>query len=146
MAVRILVVGDGGVGKSSWVTRLSGNEVDRRYICTIGQHTVVVGDMEIDDVGGQCSLNLGNKEYDVVVVMFDVGSRISFKNSGWWYSKVIGHVAPGGSIVLCGAKRDRSDRKVTDDEMSEVTEDYTKICTISSKVGENVESPLGDVG
>ena len=144
MAVRILVVGDGGVGKSSWVARLSGNEVDRRYIYTAGQQSVVVGDMEIDDVGGQYkySLNLGNKEYDVVVVMFDVGSRISFKNSGWWYSKVIGHVAPGGSIVLCGAKHDRSDRKVTDDEMSEVTEDYTKICTISSKVGNNVESPF----
>ena len=55
---------------------------------------------------------------------------------------MIGHVAPGGSIVLCGAKHDRSDRKVTDDEMSEVTEDYTKICTISSKVGNNVDSPF----
>ena len=144
MAVRILVVGDGGVGKSSWVARLSGNEVDRRYIYTPGQQSVVLGDMEIDDVGGQYkySLNLGNKEYDVVVVMFDVGSRLSFKNSCWWYSKVIGHVSPGGSIVLCGSKRDRSDRKVTDDEMSEVTEDYTKICTISSKVGSNVESPI----
>ena len=144
MAVRILVVGDGGVGKSSWVARQSGNEVDRRYIYTPGLQSVVVGDMEIDDVGGQYkySLNLGNKEYDVVVVMFDVGSRQSLKNSGWWYSKVIGHVALGGSIVLCGAKHDRSDRKVTDDEMSEVTEDYTKICTISSKTGSNVESPF----
>tara|TARA_Y100000310_G_scaffold172737_1_gene172856 strand:- start:317 stop:751 length:435 start_codon:yes stop_codon:yes gene_type:complete len=143
MAVRILVVGDGGVGKSSWVARLSGNEVDRKYIPTEGVSSVVVGDMEIDDVGGQFhSFDLGNKEYDLVVVMFDVGSRQSFKNSGWWHSKVIERVGPGGSIVLCGAKHDRTDRKVTDEEMLEVPEDYARVCTISSKTGNNVQSPF----
>ena len=140
---KMLLVGDGGVGKSSWVLGMSGEELDRRYIATKGIKKEMIEGMEMYDVGGQYKYNIDIEgEYEKIIIMFDVCNRLSFNNTGWWYSKVLKNLASGGSIVLCGAKEDHMARKVSDEEISNVSEYYTKKCTISSKNGTNMNAPF----
>lgn len=71
---------------------------------------------------------------DAVIVMFDVGRRITYDNVSSWISKV----RPGVPIVVVGNKIDIADRKV---KKEEVRVPYPYI-EISSKTEQYVENVL----
>jgi len=157
---KLIIVGDGGVGKTSYIKRLSTGEFIRKYIATMGvENTQLVFNtnkgnvvFNICDFAGQekysnylkiidenkialnnlikciyilkdfIDMDLVNmislyldkeKLLDVTcaIVMFDVTSRISYKNVQSWISTVRKKL-PKIPIIICGNKVDVVDRKV----------------------------------
>ena len=65
------------VGKSSWVSVMSGVELDRRYIATKGIKKEMIEGMDAYDVGGQYKYNIDIEgEYEKIIIMFDVCNRL----------------------------------------------------------------------
>jgi len=120
---KLVLVGDGGVGKTVFVKRHLTGEFEKKYIATVG---VEVNSMtlftnhgpikiHIWDTAGQEKLGGLREGYYVgascAIIMFDVTSRITYKNVSKWY-KDLTRICEGIPIVLVGNKVDVKDRKV----------------------------------
>ncbi len=113
---KILVLGDGAVGKTSLVRRYVENEFDEDYIATIGvnlKHKTIDEfeiDMSIWDLYGQKSMSPGKHSSNYIgaegaLVVFDLARKKTFDNLPQWVDDlydVIGRVP----IVFAGNKRD----------------------------------------
>ena len=96
---KIVLVGDGGVGKTTLLGRMN-NYIDKRYLPTIGVDTQEielfheeVGSfrMEIFDVAGQEKFHSRAeyyKEADCVLLMMDISSRMSMRNISFWLDDI----------------------------------------------------------
>ena len=113
---KILVLGDGAVGKTSLVRRFVRGEFDEDYIATIGvnlKHKSLedIGlDMSIWDLYGQKSMSPGKHSSNYVgaegaLIVFDLTRKRTFDNLGQWIDdlyEVIGRIP----LVFAGNKRD----------------------------------------
>lgn len=115
---KLVLVGDGGVGKTAFVARHRTRRFDPRYVATLG---VEVHPLVFQTNKGQVTFNVwdcagqerfsGLKEgyYEgmhCAVVMFSHGSAESYRNAKTWI-QALRRVDPGVPIVLCGNKADR---------------------------------------
>merc|ERR1712166_1633616 len=91
---KLVLVGDGGVGKTTFVKRHLTGEFEKKYIATLG---VEVHPMPFFTNHGQ--------------IKFNVCSRITYTNVPKWY-KDLTRVCESIPIVLVGNKVDVKDRKV----------------------------------
>ena len=120
---KVILVGDGGVGKTTFVKRHLTGEFERRYIATVGaevhplQFHTNYGSIILSlwDTAGQEKLSMLRDAYYIgghaAILMFDVTSRITYKNIPKWYKDII-RVCDPIPIVLVGNKVDVKDRKV----------------------------------
>lgn len=120
---KVIFVGDGGVGKTTFITRHLTGDFEKKYTPTEG---VEVSPLTFTTSKGPMILNVwdcaGQEKYsgecdgywngaNACVLMFDVTSRVSYENMNHWYSKVRS-VCGDIPIVMCGNKVDVKDRKV----------------------------------
>ena len=92
---KLVLFGDGGVGKTSWINKILMNEWDAKYIPTIGceVHPFYLNGkwFNIWDVAGQEKYNLDYNKMlenaDVVFIFYD-DSKTSYKNVEFWKNKV----------------------------------------------------------
>jgi GTP-binding nuclear protein Ran len=120
---KLVLCGDGGTGKTTFVKRHLTGEFEKKYIATLG---VEVHPMEfftsrgkflfqVWDTAGQEKLACLRDGYYIgahcAIIMFDVCSRVTYKNVAKWY-KELTRVCEGIPIVLVGNKVDVADRKV----------------------------------
>ena len=120
---KLILCGDGGTGKTTFVKRHLTGEFEKKYIATIG---VEVHPMDfytsrgkirfmVWDTAGQEKLASLRDGYYIgakcAIIMFDVCSRITYKNVPKWYKDVT-RVCENIPIVLVGNKVDVADRKV----------------------------------
>lgn len=113
----VLLVGDGGVGKSVLLDRLKTGEFEKRYLPTEGSNIISIpfytdsGSVELN-----CIDTAGQERYSdtrithytgahAAIVMFDVTSRLSFRNTTFWINEVK-RVCGDIPIVLCAGKND----------------------------------------
>jgi GTP-binding nuclear protein Ran len=120
---KLVLCGDGGTGKTTFVKRHLTGEFEKKYIATIGAevHPMLFctsrGKIYFDvwDTAGQeryCALRDGYYVgAECAIIMFDVCSRITYKNLNNWY-KSLTRVCEGIPIVIVGNKVDVPDRKV----------------------------------
>lgn len=92
----VLLVGDGSVGKTTFMNTLLNVGFDARYSPTIGvnkvSHTIHTNtgliEFTVKDVAGQEKFNIPIDQYcegvDACIFMFDVTSKLSYKNSFKW--------------------------------------------------------------
>lgn len=122
---KLCLIGDGGAGKTTWVNKLLTRDFDPRYRATLGveAHPITLGNMRFNvwDCAGQEKFGGLRDGYylgsQCAIVMFDVTSRLSFKNVPCWVRDWVncvqvrdpGHVGP---IVIVGCKSDASGRKI----------------------------------
>lgn len=118
-----MLIGDGGVGKTTFVKRHTKGEFEKKYIATQGVevHPMIFNTSRglvkfiVWDTAGQEKLSGLREGYyigaDCAIIMFDVTSRISYKNVPKWY-KDLTRVCEDIPIVLVGNKVDVKDKKV----------------------------------
>lgn len=148
---KLVLIGDGGVGKTSFVTRFHTGGFDTRYFPTYGVniHSVVIhmntGPIKFNiwDTGGQEKVGVLRDEYyheaHCAIIMYDVASRITYKNVAKWHSDVT-RICEDIPIVLVGNKVDIEDRKV---ELNTLRRMKTLIhYDVSAKSNYNLEKPF----
>ena len=120
---KLVLVGDGGVGKTTFVKRHITGEFERKYVATLGvevrpldfhtNHGVIR--FNIWDTAGQEKFGGLRDGYyiqgECAIIMFDVTSRITYKHVPNWHRDLT-RVCDNIPIVLVGNKVDIKDRKV----------------------------------
>lgn len=120
---KCVLVGDGGVGKTTFVKRHITGEFEKKYLPTVG---VVVHPLTFSTTCGPIRFNVwdtaGQERFgglrdgyyiqgQCAIIMFDVTSRVTYKNVPNWHRDLV-RVCEKIPIVLCGNKVDIKDRKV----------------------------------
>lgn len=125
MQRKVVIIGAGGVGKTSFVKRLFGCGFEPAYepttqteIYTTPSAETSVGNVTLNiwDFPGQ-TYNSGDIECyilgaDIAIVMFDVSSFLSYKEAKKWQRRVKEIVGYRIETILCGNKCDIRGRKV----------------------------------
>eukprot|EP01083_Nonionella_stella_P000330 952_1 len=120
---KLVLVGDGGVGKTTFVKRHKSGEFEKKYVATLGVEVhpltffTSLGAIIFNcwDTAGQEKFGGLRDGYYVggkaAIIMFDVTSRITYKSVSVWHRDLT-RVCENIPIVLCGNKVDVKDRKV----------------------------------
>ena len=149
--LKIIIVGDGGVGKTAFVQRHFTGEFVRNYVATIGVEvspltfTTTKGPVVLNvwDCAGQekfCGLGAW-EDAQGALLMFDVTSKATYRNLKYWYEK-IRSVHPNIPIVLCGNKVDLPERKVRPKDIIFHRQKGLQYYDISAKSNYNYEKPF----
>lgn len=150
---KLVLVGDGGVGKTTFVKRHLTGEFEKRYIATLGvevhpmpfftNHGQVI--FNVWDTAGQEKLGGLRDGYYIGgncgIIMFDVCSRITYSNVPKWY-KDLTRVCEAIPIVLVGNKVDVRDRKVKAKQITFHRKKNLQYYDISAKSNYQFEKPF----
>jgi len=150
---KLILVGDGGVGKTTFVRRHMTGEFEKRYVATRG---VEVYPMPFSTNLGPIRFNVwdtaGQERYgglrdgyyikgQCAIIMFDVTARVSYKNVPNWYRDIT-RVCENIPIVLCGNKVEVKERKVKAKHITFHRKKNLQYFEISAKVNYNFEKPF----
>ena len=149
LELKICILGDGGTGKSCWVSRLLREEFENRYIATRG---VVVYSVPVQTTLGPVIFNLwdvaGQEKYGGLragyfcgshgaIVFGDATSRLTWASMDRWAADFRGAVGVPGSapIVRVANKIEASDAKVKSRQLWDGVQ-------VSVRGGYQLEMPL----
>ena len=155
--LKIILIGDSGVGKTSLLCRYMGENFDSDKPCTIYADykikaikidSLTSAEIVIWDTCGQEKYKSMTRQFfkdtQGVILMFDVCDIRSFSNLNKWLEEI-----PKNSdqekipTVLCGNKSDLINRNISYDEAHDFAEENQLLyCETSSKNGINVDSPF----
>lgn len=151
---KLVLVGDGGVGKTTFVKRHVSGEFERRYIPTMGVEVrslpfyTNLGKIVFNvwDTAGQEKFGGLRDGYyingNAAIIMFDVLSKTTYKNVNQWHRDIT-RVCDNIPIVLCGNKVDVKDRKVKPKQiMFHRKKPNMQYYDISAKSNYNFEKPF----
>lgn len=155
---KIVVIGDGGVGKTTFIQHhLTKSEIQGvyfpKYTSTFAYFVSRIAfytnkgpiPCNMWDTAGQEKFSGPGQRYyldaNAAIIMFDVTSRISYKNIPDWY-RTIETVCGNIPMVLCGNKCDRPFRKVKTRMISYHRKKNLKYYDISAKSGYNCVEPI----
>jgi len=148
-----VLVGDGGVGKTTFVKRHLTGEFEKKYVATLGVEvhplafTTNLGPITFNvwDTAGQEKFGGLRDGYYIqgqcAIIMFDVTSRITYKNVPTWHKDLV-RVCENIPIVLCGNKVDIKDRKVKAKAITFHRKKNLQYYDISAKSNYNFEKPF----
>lgn len=155
---KLVLVGDGGVGKTSLIRRLINGEFTKEYVPTIGKEVNV---MIFNTNYGPIRFNIweisGQEKYsgldayafgaDAIMGICDLTSKISANNLSMWYDKVKSHI-PINSLdlpsVVCGNKYDihSSRHKVSEVDKMNMWSKWGIYYDIIVKTNYNIQKPF----
>jgi small GTP-binding protein len=150
--LKIVLVGDSGVGKSSTLLRYADNQYDEKFNSTIGvdfriktlQYKNKVVKHQIWDTAGQDRFRSITYSYyrgaNIIILCFDTTDYRTFQNIEFWINEV-SRYAPDTKLLLVGLKSDLETKKqVADDEVRELCERYDmEYMKASAKTGNGIE-------
>jgi GTP-binding nuclear protein Ran len=150
---KLVLVGDAGVGKTTFVKRHKIGEFEKTYLPTQGVevhklpfHTTY-GPVVFDawDTAGQERFSGLRDGYYIdgkaAILMFDVTNRDSYKNIPHWH-KDIQRICEEIPTVLLGNKSDVKERKVTPKMVSHHRKTNIQYYDVSAKSQSNFEKPF----
>ena len=151
---KLILVGDGGVGKTTFVRRHLTGEFEKKYIATLG---VEVRPLAFNTNRGAICFNVYDPpsqgfrmsvmrdgfytDAHCAIIMFDVTARITYKNVSMWYHDVV-RKCKNIPIVLCGNKVDVKDRKVKPAAITFHRKKNLQYYDISAKSNYNFKKPF----
>jgi GTP-binding nuclear protein Ran len=150
---KLVLVGDGGVGKSNFVGRFILGDFDRRYNPTTEAvvYSIVLytnrGPIKInvwDTAGQEKGGVLRDKYYlqaDGAIIMFDLTSRVSHRHVPQWHSDLT-RLCENIPIIIVGNKVDLKERKVTAKQITFHRKKNLQYYDMSAKMNYNLEKPF----
>ena len=83
---KILIIGDGGVGKTSYIRKQIGKKFRQKYYSTQGINMYETDTTVWYDFPGQekYGLHYIDNKIDLVIYMYDLTSKLSYKNLDYW--------------------------------------------------------------
>ena len=132
---KILIVGDGGVGKTSFIDKMFTGKFEKRYIPGNGIQEHVFDDLVIYDFPGQYAFSVSKLcdkiggDVDLIVIMYDLTSKMSHCNTRRWKNYMTEQFG-ATPVVMIGNKSDIVDRITVHNDDP----------TVSVKTGSNLES------
>lgn len=151
--VKLLLVGDGGTGKTTFVNRHKTGEFIKKYVATVG---AVVHPLRFDTNYGAILFNVwdtaGQEKFGVLrdgyyimgqcaIIMFDVTERVTYKNVPTWY-RDLNRACEQIPICLCGNKVDEKKRIVRAKNITFHRKKGLQYFDISAKSHYNIEKPF----
>ena len=150
---KLILVGDGGTGKTTFVKRHLTGEFEKRYVATVG---VDVHPLTFHTNRGKicfhCWDTAGQEKFgglrdgyyiegNCAIIMFDVTSRNTYKNVPNWHRDIT-RVCDNIPIVLVGNKVDCADRQVKAKMITFHRRKGLQYYDISAKSNYNFEKPF----
>lgn len=141
MVIKILVIGDKSVGKTSFINKFINNSFDERYNYTIGidinNIKYLDKDIQIIDTSGQHKYKSDITKYycdvNVVIILFDVSNIETFINVKNYIFEIEKYKKDDTTYILVGNKMDLN-VKISKKLLEEYSYEYNiKIFLISSK-------------
>jgi len=150
--IKLVVLGDGNVGKTSLVSNFLGREITEKYLPTIGYNIFRIDyklnnqkiRINIWDVGGQKSFNIFNpavyNNVDAAFLVFDLSRpKETLLNIIKEYKEVLERYSKDSLSIIVGNKLDLVS---FDDYLKQILKDILsleeQLLLISAKTGENV--------
>lgn len=151
--IKLLLIGDSGVGKSCLLLRFCDDAYTPSFITTIGIdfkiRTIELDGkrikLQIWDTAGQERFRTITTAYYRgamgILLVYDVTDEKSFENIRNWYSNIDQHASEGVNKILIGNKSDSIDKKVVPEEQGRELAAELKIpfMETSAKANTNVE-------
>lgn len=152
--IKLLLIGDSGVGKSCLLLRYSDDSFTSSFITTIGIDfkikSILCGDskvkLQIWDTAGQERFRTITTAYYRgamgILLVYDVSDETSFTNVRNWMRQIDQNAAENVNRVLIGNKSDvdDTDRKVTYNQGKQLANEYgIKFFETSAKLNSNVD-------
>ena len=152
--IKLMVLGDSNVGKSSILTKYCKNKFLSKYVTTIGIDFQIKYlninkkkiKVQIWDTAGQERYRVVTKNYfnssNGFVIIYDITNRVSFNNINNWMEQIESLVGKDVKCILFGNKNDLvSERNVKKEEGKELAKKYNcSFFETSAKEGNNVEA------
>ena len=150
---KILIIGDGGVGKTTFITRHRTGEFTKNYQATMG---VEVNPLPFYTNKGYVFCNIwdcaGQEKFgglrdgyyigaQAAIIMFDVTQKITYKNVLDHYN-FLRKYRPNIPVVICGNKVDCKDRVVKPIDNTLFNRKDLQYYDISAKSNYNFEKPF----
>ncbi|CAF1363186.1 unnamed protein product [Rotaria sordida] len=151
--VKLILIGDGGVGKTTFVKRHITDELEMKYASRlpVSVHPLNfytnLGEIifNVWDTAGQEKFGRVRDSYYIggqcAIIMFDVTSRMTYRNVPQWHKNII-RICRNIPIVLCGNKIDVKDRKLKAKSITYHRKNNMKYYDITQKLTENDDLQL----
>lgn len=129
--IKLLLLGDSAVGKSSLLLRFCDNKFEQNFVITIGVDfkikNIVRGDkrvrLQVWDTAGQERFRTITPAYYRsamgVIITYDVTDMNSFNNVEFWMENLAAHGEESVQRVLVGNKADLTEKRVVSRERGE---------------------------
>lgn len=150
---KLILIGDGGVGKTTFVKRHISGEFEKKYVPTLG---VEVRPLRFNTNYGPVCFNVwdtaGQEKFGGLrdgyyiqgqcgIIMFDVTNRTTYKNVQNWHRDLT-RVCENIPIVLVGNKVDVKDRRVKAKNITFHRKKSIPYYDISAKSNYNFDKPF----
>jgi len=153
MVLKIIMIGDSGVGKSCVLKAFMGDPYQPGYTSTIGvdfeiKPVVLEGktvNLQIWDTAGQERFRTITTSYyrssDTILMVYDVTDQNTFKNLDSWLEDVRLYARKNVLIILLGNKVDLPDEREVDFKVAEefAQRNGMEYVEVSAKEGVNVQ-------
>ena len=157
--IKLLIIGDSGVGKSKFIYRLITGEFIQGHIATtaIDLKTSVIElqgkkiRIQLWDTAGQEKYKSITKNLFLrvqgILVVYDITDENSFKNVKLWIQLIKGDCGEHMPIIILGNKNDLEENRVInkDDAISYAKEENVLYIETSPKTGENIQNAINEI-